>query len=241
MHFTYIRYELLRNIRNWRFLILSLAFPLVLYYGVAGANQNKQFSGISFSLGFMTAMMTLGTMASVVSTCVVIASERSGGWTRQMRIMPLGAGTYIGTKALSAYLRAILTIALMSLAGVSLGVRLPADKWATMIGLLLIGLIPFTVLGILLGHVLAADTGGVALGGVVTLFSLLGGVYGFQIASSGAGFDIIKGIPSFWLVQAAKASVRLGNWPAEGWIVVAAWTAVLTPLAVLLYLRDKRR
>jgi hypothetical protein len=27
---TYLRYEVLRNFRNWRFAILTLAFPLVL-------------------------------------------------------------------------------------------------------------------------------------------------------------------------------------------------------------------
>ncbi len=142
---------------------------------------------------------------------------------------------------LIGYLRAAATIAVMCLSGVALGVRLPAGQWAVMIGLLLAGLVPFTVLGILLGHVLPADSGGVAMGGTVSLFALLGGAYGFQVANSGALFDAIKAIPSFWLVQAAKAAIRLSDWPAEGWIVTAAWTAALIPLAVLAYQRDTRR
>jgi ABC-2 type transport system permease protein len=238
---TYIRSELLRSFRNWRFFILSLAFPLILYYSIAGANRDKQFQGIAFPVGFMTAMMTLGTLAAVISNCVIIATERSTGWTRQMRVTPLGAGTYLGTKVLIGYLRAAATIAVMCLSGAALGARLPASQWAEMIGLLLAGLVPFTVLGILLGHLLPADSGGVAMGGTVTLFALLGGAYGFQVASSGTLFDVIKAIPSFWLVQAAKAAIRIGDWPAEGWIVTAAWTAALIPLAVLAYQRDTRR
>ena len=35
----YLRYEVLRNFRNWRFLLLSLVFPLVLYLSVASANR----------------------------------------------------------------------------------------------------------------------------------------------------------------------------------------------------------
>jgi ABC-2 type transport system permease protein len=70
---------------------------------------------------------------------------------------------------------------------------------------------------------------------------LLGGVYGFQIAKSGVMFDVIKGLPSYWLVQAAKAAIRGGTWPAEGWIVIAAWTAAMIPLAMLAYQRDTRR
>ena len=39
---TYMRYELLRTFRNRRFFILSLGFPLVLYFVIAGPNRNVQ-------------------------------------------------------------------------------------------------------------------------------------------------------------------------------------------------------
>lgn len=235
---TYLYYELLRNFRNWRFFFLALAFPLVLYFIVAGANRHTVFDGTAFPLYFMVAMATLGTMAGVVSGAAIIAAERSSGWTRQMRITPLGTGAYFGAKVLNAYLRALLTIALMCLAGTLLGVRLSAGEWLTVIGLLLVGLVPFTVLGVLLGHLVGPDASAPAVGGIVTLFCLLGGVYGFQIAKSGAVFEVIKALPSYWLVQAGKTALGGGSWPTEGWIVIAAWTAVLTLVAVLVYRRD---
>jgi len=235
---TYLYYEVLRNFRNWRFFFLALAFPLVLYFTVAGANRHTVFDGTAFPLYFMVAMATLGTMAGVVSGAAIIAAERSSGWTRQMRITPLGTGAYFGAKVLNAYLRALLTIALMCLAGTLLGVRLSAGEWLTVIGLLLVGLVPFTVLGVLLGHLVGPDASAPAVGGIVTLFCLLGGVYGFQIAKSGAVFEVIKALPSYWLVQAGKTALGGGSWPTEGWIVIAVWTAVLTLVAVLVYRRD---
>jgi len=235
---TYLYYELLRNFRNWRFFFLALAFPLVLYFTVAGANRHTVFDGTAFPLYFMVAMATLGTMAGVVSGAAIIAAERSSGWTRQMRITPLGTGAYFGAKVLNAYLRALLTIALMCLAGTLLGVRLSVGEWLTVIGLLLVGLVPFTVLGVLLGHLVGPDASAPAVGGIVTLFCLLGGVYGFQIAKSGAVFEVIKALPSYWLVQAGKTALGGGSWPTEGWIVIAVWTAVLTLVAVLVYRRD---
>lgn len=238
---TYLRYEVVRNFRNWRFVILTLAFPLVLYFAVASANKHVLFNGTAFPVYFMAAMATLGTMAAVISTAAVIAAERGSGWIRQMRITPLGPGAYFGAKAITGYLRALLTILLVSLAGTALGVRLSGSEWVTVIGLLLVGLIPFAVLGILLGHLLTADTSAPAVGGIVTLFCLLGGVYGFQIAKSGVMFDVIKGLPSYWLVQAGKTALGGGLWPAQGWIVIAVWTAVLVPLAVLVYQRDTSR
>jgi ABC-2 type transport system permease protein len=180
-------------------------------------------------------------MAAVISSAAVIAADRSTGWTRQMRITPLTTRAYFRAKVVNGYLRAVLTIALMCLAGIALGVRLPASGWLTMVGFLLVGLIPFTVLGILLGHLLSADASAPAVGGIVTLFALLGGVYGFQVAKSGPLFQITKGLPSYWLVQAGKTALGGSGWPAEGWIVIAAWTLVLVPLAALAYRRDTGR
>jgi hypothetical protein len=38
MHPTYLRYELLRNVRNWRFVVFSVAYPVVLYFVVPRPN-----------------------------------------------------------------------------------------------------------------------------------------------------------------------------------------------------------
>jgi ABC-2 type transport system permease protein len=132
---------------------------------------------------------------------------------------------------------AILTIALLCVAGAAFGVHLSADKWCTVIGLLLVGLIPFAVLGVALGHLLSTDSLAPAVAGITSLFSLLGGVYGFQLAKSGALFQVIKALPSYWLVQALGG----GSWATEGWLVILGWTAILTPLAVLAYRRDTAR
>jgi ABC-2 type transport system permease protein len=235
---TYIRYEVLRNFRNRIFVIFSLAYPLVLFLTVAGTNRHATFDGTSFPLYFMTAMATLGTTIAVVSSGARIAAERALGWTRQMRTTPLRARAYFTAKVLCGYLMAILVIALICLAGTTLGVRLSGSEWLTVFGLLLVGLVPYVVIGIMLGHLVPADAQTVAVGGVVTVLSLLGGAYGFLIAKSGPMFDVIKGLPSYWLVQAGKTALGGGSWPAEAWIVVAAWTAMLLPVAVLVYRRD---
>jgi ABC-2 type transport system permease protein len=237
---AYLGYELLRNFRNVRFVILSLVFPLVLYLLVAGTHRDAHFEGTAFPLYFMAAMATLGTMAATLSSAGLIAAERATGWTRQMRITPLSARAYFRAKVISGYARALLTIALLAVLGVIYGVRLSAGGWGTVIGLLLVGLIPFAVLGILLGHLLGPDSSAPAIGGIVTLFCLISGVYGFQIATSGAMFDIIKGLPSYWLVQAGKTALGGHGWPAQGWIVVAAWTVVLVPITVLVYRSGER-
>lgn len=238
---TYLRFEILRTLRNRRFLLFSLVFPLVLFYAVAGPNRHLLIQGIPFPVYYMTGMMAWGTMVAVISSGSRIAQERQVGWTRQMRITPLTTRAYFSAKVLAGYLMAIFSIAAMSAAGLSIGVHLDASQWATMILLILIGLIPFAILGILLGHLLPVDSLGPAIGGITSVLALLGGAYG-PLISSGFLFQVIKCIPSYWLVQAGKSALgESGWWPPEAWIVIGVWTVVLMRLSARVYARDTKR
>src|SRR6478672_3021373 len=149
---TYLRYELLRTVRNTRFFIFSLVFPLILFYVVAGANKTLTLGNIPFPTYYMAGMISWGTMAAVISGGARIAAERSVGWNRQLRLTPLSTRMYFRTKVLTGYVMALCTLVLLYIAGSTLGVRLSAGHWLHMTGFILIGLVPFAVLGILLGH-----------------------------------------------------------------------------------------
>jgi ABC-2 type transport system permease protein len=237
---TYTRYELLRGVRNARFFVFSLVFPLVLYFLVAGANRHQQLDGVSFPLYYMTGMAAWGTMAAVVAGGARIAAERALGWNRQLRVTPLSTWAYLQAKVVTGYTVALASIALLYAAGVSLGVHLPADRWVLMTAMLLVGLVPFAVLGILLGHLVTPESMGPAMGGTVSLFALLGGVWS-PIASGGVLRVLSECLPSYWLVQAGKLSLGGGFWPAKAWAVLIVWTVVLGRLAVRAWQRDTER
>ena len=95
---VYVKYELLRTFRNRRFVILSLGFPLVLYFLIAAPNRNEHDiggSGIAAPLYFMVSLAAFGCMNSVISAGARIAAERSVGWTRQLRLTPLSTRTLL--------------------------------------------------------------------------------------------------------------------------------------------------
>ena len=238
---TYLRYEVLRTFRNGRFLIFSLAFPLILLLTIGGSNQDAHLDGISFPLYYMVGMASYGSMVAVISSGARIAAERQIGWTRQLHITPLPTSAYFRAKVLCGYLMALLSLAVLYAAGTLLGVRLSGTQWLTMTALILIGLIPFAVIGVLLGHVLGVDSMGPAMGGVTSLFALLGGAWG-PLAASGVFLAIVKCLPSYWLVQSGKTALGHSGWPpAEAWIVLAVWTAATARLAVYIYKRDTAR
>ena len=237
---THLRYDILRMYRVPTTVGLTIALPLVVYYAVTPGNRHAHPEGITFALYFMTGMAAYGAMWAAVAPGARIARDRAGGWTRHTRTTPLRTGTYFASKVVTAYLVAIPALVLLYLAGASLGVRLDATQWLEMTGLLLIGLAPFVVIGIALGHLLTVEAMVPAVGGIVVLFALLGGAFG-RLFTGGVGLTIVKLLPSYWLVQAGKSASGGGDWPAEGWIVVAIWIVALVPLAVLVYRRDTSR
>ncbi len=239
---AYTRFELLRTFRNARFLIFSLGFPLILYYAIAGPNANvKNFdnTGIGLPLYYMVGLAGFGTMAAMISSGARIANERTTGWTRQLRITPLSVRAYFRAKVVTAYAMAVVTIALLFVAGLSLGVGMPAKNWLTMVGLMLVGLAPFAALGILLGHLLTVDAMGPATGGLTSLLALVSGTW-FPI-SSGFVHDLAQFLPSYWLVQASRVPLSGHAWSGKGWGVVIGWTVVLAVLARAAYKRDTAR
>jgi ABC-2 type transport system permease protein len=239
---VYTRYELLRALRNRRFFIFSLAFPLLLYLVIAVPNRGEQDvgdTGVSAPLYFMVGLVAFAGMVAVLASGARIAAERTAGWNRQLRLTPLSTRAYFRTKVITAYLSALLGIVLLYVAGIALGVRLSAGEWLEMTGLVLLGLLPFAALGVLLGHLLTADSVGPASGATIGVFALLGGVW-FPLGSGVLG-DIGRWLPSYWLVQASRVSLGESGWGYRGWIVVAVWTLAASALAARAYRRDTKR
>jgi ABC-2 type transport system permease protein len=243
MPLTYMRYELLRTLRNRRFFLLSLAFPLILFFVIAGPQRNvRNFasSGISAPLYYMVGLAAFGTMSSMLSCGGRIATERAAGWNRQLRITPLSPRAYFRVKVLTGYMMAVISLLALYAAGASLGVSLTAAEWLKMSGLILVGLVPFAALGILLGHMLTPDSIGPAMGGGISLLALLGGTW-FPLGHHGFLHDLAQYIPSYWLVQASHVALGGRPWSTMGWIVMGAWTVVLSALAARAYRRDTGR
>ena len=239
---VYLRFELRRLFRNRRFFVLSLGFPIALFFLIAGPNRNDHDfggTGLAAPLYYMVSLASFGTMMAMVSTGARIAGERQAGWTRQLRITPLSPRAYIRAKIVTAYASAGVSLAALYICGAILGVSIPAGTWVQMTVLIVIALLPFAALGIFLGHLLNVDSIGPATGGTVSLLAFISGAW-FPV-TSGVLHTIGRFVPSFWLVQAARLPLHSQAWGTFGWAVVLGWTAVLAAAAAWAYRRDTQK
>ena len=162
---THMRYEFLRTLRNPLTLGFTLGLPLVVFLAIAGTNRHGTLQGISVTVYFMGAMAAYGAMLAAVQPGARIALDRSKGWTRQLRITPLRSDVYFVAKILAAYLVVLVILSALFLAGTALGAHMAGVRWLELAALLLVGLAPFVVLGIALGHLLRPDSLSAVVGG----------------------------------------------------------------------------
>jgi ABC-2 type transport system permease protein len=245
MNATYLRYELLRLVRNRRAFIFSLAFPLALFLVIGGTNKDVDLDmgtfHVKFVLYYMVSMAGYGAMIAATSGGGRIATERQTGWNRQLRLTPLKVRVYFRTKVVTSYVMAGVSIALLYIAGFAYGVRIhPVSRWFTMTGLLLLAVLPFVALGIAIGHLLSTDSMGPAVGGGSAFFGFLGGQW-FPLPEHGALHQVGELTPSFWITQASHIGIGGEGWPAKGWIVVGVWSVAMAAWAAWAYRRDTRR
>jgi ABC-2 type transport system permease protein len=245
VNLTYVRFELVRLFRNRLAFFFTLVFPLVLFLIFGGSNRNAVIDvgsvKLKYPLFYMVAMAGYGAMGAGISGGFRIATERSVGWNRQLRLTPLSVRTYFRTKVLSSYVMALISIVVLYAAGILIGVRIDtASRWLQMTGLILVGILPFVALGILFGHLLTVDSIGPALGGGTALFALLGGIW-FPFADGSVLQKIGEYVPSYWIAQASHIGIGGNAWGTKGWIVVLGWTAVVSAFAARAYQRDTKK
>jgi ABC-2 type transport system permease protein len=236
---TFTKYELVRTLRNRRFFFFSLVFPLLMFVTIGGSNKGLQVSpGVTFVEYYMVGMAGWGAMLAVLSSGSRISLERSTGWIRALRLTPLSIRSYFRAKIVTGFMMASLSIVLLYAAGLAFGVSMPLYQWLQMTALILIGLVPMAVLGIVLGHVVTPDSVGPVMGGVSALFAFLGGAW---FLPTGWLNTVGHYLPSYWLCQAGRLTVAGHSWSAQGWIVIAVWTLALSALAARLYRRGEQR
>ena len=170
-----------------------------------------------------------------------ISTERVSEWDRQLHLTPLSSSQYMFAKVVTAYLMSALSMLLIYLTGVLLGARVEGvGRWVVMSGLILVGVLPFAILGIALGLILSTDAMGPALGGAGAFFGFLGGMW-FPFTSGSIMDHIGQLFPSYWIAQASLSAMLDVQWPLMAWMVIIGWVVGVTALAVWGYRRSGER
>lgn len=241
MSFGYLILEVRRAVRNRRFLIFSVAFPVVLFLLYVSIFTGGDKTGIGV---LMVSMTAFGALSASMFAGGRVSLERSLGWQRQLRLTPLSGAGYLLAKGITGMLLALPAVVLVPVVGVVLeGVSLDAAGWLRVTLGIWLAVIPFALFGLLIGQSGTPDSVQQITSLTMLVMSLVGGIIIPIDTMPHWLLNIAHVLPSYWLGQVGRGavttdlSVNLG----EAVLVLAIWTAVLGVAVVRRYRRDSAR
>src|SRR5690348_6089163 len=229
---AFLRFEIVRSLRNVRFLVFIAGFPVLLYliYG----KQHGTSQGLAVAAILMVSMAVWSGMGSAMfATGPQLAKERQSGWMRQLRVSPISAPRWFAAKLAQGILLVLPGFVLLILLGFGYGhVQLAAGRVAVLAAVLVLSVLPFCVLGLVIGLVLDGQTAQVAQMLTMLVLAFLGGIF---IPYSGLPHvmqDIGKALPSYHLGQLGWNAVAGRPLGLDHVLALAAWAAGLAVIAI---------
>jgi ABC-2 type transport system permease protein len=225
------RFEVGRLLRSWRFVIITVGFPVVFYLLFLGDHTpSKLVAGtIPWRVYLMVSMCSFGALvAGLTAGGARLSAERASGWTRQLRVTPIPTWSYVVTKVAASMLIILPVIILVEIVGASFGhVRLGAGTWIELAAVLWITSLPFATLGVLVGFTANAETAFASVTGLMFVLGYFGGLFTPVSSMPSVLRTAANAVPNFHQTQLALSLLE-GNTLAFGhWAVLAAYLAVI--------------
>ncbi|GAA2062499.1 ABC transporter permease [Catenulispora yoronensis] len=229
---TLTKLDVLRVIRNTRYLIFAIAMPSVLYLAIG--NSNKLTGDVEFKAYYMLAMATYGSFAgALMNNSIRISTERKTGWTRQLRLTPLPGGGYVFSKVVTSLVTTIPSVLVVFALGAGLfGVQMDAWKWVANAVVLWLSSMVFVSLAVAIGYRFDPETAQPAVMLVFFPMAILGGLW-FPL--SGTLDKIGQFFPTYQAHKLGTDIISGGTVSMGSIAIVLGWGAVFAALAVVSY------
>ncbi len=221
--------ELMRLLRNRRYFIFTLAFPVVLYL-LLGRQVTGTANGVAFAAYYMVAMSTFGAFSGALNgNAQRISQEKKEGWIRQLRLTPLPPNAYVIAKVLTSLATTVPSIIIVLVLGRFYGnVHLPAWEWPVIAVTVWFGSTIFAALAVAIGYRFAPEQVQPVAFVVYFVFAILGGLW-FPL--SGVLRSIGKFTPTYQATKIATDVIQGVSVPAGLAIGLVVWLGIFIALA----------
>lgn len=226
------RTEIARLRRNRRYMMFTLALPIVLYLLVSKQVQHVTAYGVEYKAYYMVSMASFGSFSGALTgNAQRIAQERKDGWIRQLRLTPLPPQSYVIAKVIASLATSVPSIVIVLLLGRFYGgVQLPLWKWLVIAVAVWLGTLIFAALAVAIGYRFMPDTVQPMTMFVYLVMTFLGGVW---FALGGTLQDIGQTLPTYQIIKIGTDVIGTGTVSAVSIWVPLAWLAGAIALATL--------
>lgn len=229
---TLSRLEVLRVLRNKRYLIFTVGLPAVLYLTLA-RSTTAFADGVIFKAFYMVAMASMGAFSGALTgNAQRISQERKDGWIRQLRISALPASAYVTAKIIASLVTSVPSVLIVLLLGRFYGgIDLAVWQWLTIGIAIWLGSMTFAALAVAIGYRFMPDTVQPMTMFVYLVMSVLGGIW-FSLGHGGLQ-KVGQVLPTYQIVRIGTTVIGGSGVPVSAVAIILAWLAGFVVLAAL--------
>jgi ABC-2 type transport system permease protein len=217
--------EIRLMLRNGEQLLLTVIIPTVLLILFASAPiADLPKPRIDFLVPGVLALAVMST--AFTGQAIGTGFERRYGVLRRLGTTPLPRWALLAAKTISVLCVELLQVTVLCLVGLAYGWSPHGDAGAV-VGLLLLGTVAFSALGLLMAGTLRAEATLAAANLVYLVFLVLGGV-AFPLTDFSSGLrHVLELLPIAALTDGLRVVLRSGgNVPLHDWVTLAVWAVV---------------
>lgn len=208
------RMECLRLARSPSFAVPIILFPLMFYalFGlVLGGHGHADVPGAAAHM--LANYIAFGCVApGLFGIGVTVALDRDRGLFELKRALPMPAGTYLAAKLVTAMVFAAVVSLLLMLLGATVGkVVLGVAQWAGLFILAILGVIPFSGIGLAVGALVKGQAAPAVLNLIYVPMSFLSGLWMPLSVLPHAVAQVAPVWPAYHLARLAQYAVGEGG------------------------------
>ena len=242
---AFARFEVGRLLRSWRFLVITVGFPVIFYMLFLGdRSAGKVINGtVPWRVYLMVSMCSFGSLvAALTAGGARLSAERVSGWARQLRVTPLPAWSFVVTKVSASMLVILPVVALVEIVGAAFGgVHLALTTWLDLTALLWVTALPLAVLGVFIGFMVNPETAFPVVTALMFVLGYFGGLFN-PVASMPRALQVAARIlPSFHHAALGFSLLDGRGFGLEHWGVLVSYTAALSLAIVVKHRVEESR
>lgn len=240
------KYEFLKNLRLRMYTASVLSFPIMFYvlFGLV-LNSKEAIAGMRVPTYLIATYGTFGVMgASLFGTAAGLASDRGLGWLEVKRASPMPPFAYFAAKVITSMIfSSIIVLALFSLGIAAGGVRMPLAQFVQLLGILVVGSLPFSTMGLALGYFTGPNSAPATINLIYLPMSFCSGLWVPFMFLPKVVRQIALVLPPYHLSQLALGTVGAGSHEsmATHWEVLIAFTMICLGVARIGFQRDQEK
>lgn len=228
--------ELRAILRDPAALFFSVAMPVGFYALFSAMFGAERIDGVAFDTTMLATFGAYGAVGvTLLNPGIGVAEDRARGWLRIKRVSAVPVATTLAAKVLAAVPCALLVLAAMTAVSLTRpGPGPDAPTLARLIGVLVLGALPFALLGLAVGFVASANATSAVLHAVLIPSAVASGLWMPLEILPEPVRAIAPYLPTYHLGELALAQLT-GDPALEHVLVLGLTTVVLAGLAAFCY------